>query len=161
MDSGTLIMGAVLIAICVLPFVIVGRNRKKKKKQILQLLTNIAKKYNAQISRYDFCAGFAIGLDETKNAVVLYKQGQDGVTENYVNLSEIQKSRAVTTHRTVGDKDRNFNVIDRLDLVLVPIAKQKEDIKLPFFDAEDSLQMSSEMPLAEKWSDLINGRLKG
>ncbi len=161
MDLGTLIMGAAIVAICMLPFVIIGNAGKKRKKRTLQSLTNMAKQYNGQISQYEFCANFAIGIDEAKNFVFFYKRSKDEVEEEYVDLSEIKKSKVVTTSRTVGNKDQNHSVIDRLDLAFVPKAVNKEEIKWAFFDVEENLQLSSELPMIEKWSNLINDRIKG
>ena len=36
MDLGSAIVGAIIITICILPFIMIGRSRKKKEKQFIQ-----------------------------------------------------------------------------------------------------------------------------
>ncbi len=57
-------------------------------------------------------------------------------------------------------KDGNQKMIDRLELCFISKAKDKPEIKLEFFNADVHPQLYGELQTVEKWSKLINGRLK-
>lgn len=160
MDLGSTIIGAIIIAICIVPFIIMSQNRKKRERKTLQLLINIANQQNCIISKHEICGDFIIGIDETKNFVFFFKQLKDKVVEQYINLAEIQSCKVKNTARTVIIKNYNHNVIDKLELNFIPFDKNKKETTLEFFNTENSLQIVGEFQSVEKWSKLINDSLK-
>lgn len=161
MDSGTLIIGIISIIGCVLPFVLLSRSKKKKEKQLLHLLTNIAERFNCKITRHEFYGELAIGLDESANFLFFLKDVKDMEAARHINLAEIQHCKIVNTGRTINNKEGSYQAIDRLDLSFVPFDKNKPNILLEFYNAEISLQLGGELRLIEKWEKIVNERLKG
>ncbi|HET6245272.1 MAG: hypothetical protein H0V01_02025 [Bacteroidetes bacterium] len=139
MDLGSAIIGAILIAICIVPFILMSRGRKKREKQILQSLTDIAVQHNCQISQHEFCGDFVIGIDEAKNFVFFHKQRKDRVIEQFIDLAKIQNCKVINSNQTITNKDGNYKVIDKLELSFIPIAKEKTEITLEFFNSDVSL----------------------
>jgi hypothetical protein len=160
MDMGSIITGVVIIAICIIPFVLLGGGGKKRKKQLLQALSNIAEKQNSKITQHDICGEFAIGLDETTNILFFYKKVKEKETAQYVLLSNIQSCKAVTTNRTSKDKGVSHSAVAKFELVLTPVDKNNTDIRLELYNAEDSMQLSGELKMMQKWEQTVNGRLK-
>ncbi|MDO9039135.1 MAG: hypothetical protein Q7U59_12400 [Lutibacter sp.] len=67
MNLGTAIVGAIFIAIFMLPFIFMLSGRKKKEKQLRQSILAIANNHNCKISQQEISDEFAIGLDESLN----------------------------------------------------------------------------------------------
>lgn len=160
MEFGTAIIGAIFIAICIVPFIVMSLNRKKKENQILKSLTNLAKQHNCQITQHDICRDFIIGIDEQKNFAFFYKNMDDSVVEQFVDLAEIQSCKAVDKTRPVNSKAANDNVIENLELSFMPIDKTKKVMSFGFYDSEVYIQLNGELQLVEKWAQLINKQLK-
>lgn len=157
---GSTIIGTITMIICALPFVMVNNSKKKREKIFLQSLLEIAAQNNCQIYQHEILGNFAIGIDETKNFVFFYSQIKDKENKQYVDMSETQSCKVINTSRTFKNKDGNQKVIERLALSFVPTAKNKPEIIIEFFNADVSLRLNGELQLIEKWSNLINDRLK-
>ena len=158
MDTSTAIVTAILIGISIIPFTLMARRRKKEEQHCLQSLTNLANKYECQISQHEICGDFGIGIDDNKNAVLYFEQMKDKIIEVFIDLTTVQKcSVNRTTHSTsVG----NDSVIDKLELSFSPLVKDKPDILLEFFNIERCSHLNGELQTAEKWSKMINDRLR-
>lgn len=160
MDLGSTIIGIVAVIICILPFIMMNNGRKKREKVLLQSLSEIAARYNCQISRYDVFSNFAIGIDEAKNVVFFFKQNDDNKMTQFVDLSKIQSCKVINTSRTLKSRDGNQKITDRLELNFIPAVKNLPEVKMEFFNAEVSLHLNGEIQTIEKWCELINSRLK-
>lgn len=160
MDLGSTIVGAIIIIICIVPFILMSQSIKKRKRQMLQSLTKIATQHYCQITQYEFCGDFIIGIDKIKNFVFFYKKLKDKEVEQFIDLDNIQNCKVINLNRTITNKDGNHKVIDKLALDFIPISKDKTEITLEFFNSDVSIQFSGELQSIEKWSKLINDQLK-
>lgn len=159
MNSGSTIIGAIAIIICVLPFIMMSLNKRKKEKKILQSLSEISAKNSCQIDQYEILGSFAIGIDETKNFVFFYRLSKDTEIEQSIDLSEVKSCKIINTSRTLEGKGGNRKALDKLELSFMPTANDKPETKLEFFNADVSMQLYGEWESIEKWSKLINSRL--
>ncbi len=157
MELGNIIIGAVLVAVFVVPFMFAGRNSKNRKKQMLSSLRAIANQHNSNVSIHEFCSDFVIGMDELKNFVFFYKKREDKDLENYIDLSEIKSCR-VHILRREGVKGTD-KVIDKVDLSFTPYDKTKKVIDLEFYNTDVSSVLNGELEAVEKWGKLISDRL--
>ena len=160
MDTGSIIITAILIVVCIVPFVLMSTSRKKRERKTLQSLSDIANKQNCTISKHEIFDNFIIGVDETKKFVFFFKKLEDSVVEQYINLAEIQNCRVKTTAKTVEFNNSTQNIIHRIELAFTEFDKNKKDATLEFFNDEINIQLSGELQLAEKWSAQINDLLK-
>jgi hypothetical protein len=160
MDLNSAMAGAIMIAICILPFISMSRGRKKRDKQMLQSLTEIAKQHNCQISQHEFCGDFVIGIDEIKNSVFFHKHLRDKTIEQFIDLASIKNCKIININRAIKNHEGTHKVIDKLELVFIPASKNKSEITLEFFNSDVTTQLYGELPTIEKWSKLINDRLK-
>jgi len=160
MDLGVTIVGGVIIAACVLPFVIMGRNKMRREKKMLQSLSDLAKSQNCTISSYEFCGDFVIGIDEDKKVSFFYKNAKGKETLDFVNLSDIHTCKSNKVAKTTKDSNGNTDVHDVVELCFVSNNKANQDHRFILFNEEDSIRLSGELQVADKWSALINNRLK-
>lgn len=160
MDWGTFITGAIIIAVCVVPFILLANSGKKRKKQLLQTLNDLAEKRRGKIVQHDFWADSAIGLDQQANYLYFIRggNGQDQVQE--VNLADISLCKASNLGRTIGKKHGDYKVVEELELLLTPVEKGAPDISLEFYHHGTDLQINWDVKLLDKWAKLINDQLK-
>jgi len=154
------IIGAIIIAICIVPFIIMSKNRKKRERKSLQALISTASKHNCNISMHEICGDFIIGIDEPHKNVFFVKQMKDNLIEQHVNLADIQNCRIKNTARTISDKNGNFNVVDKLELSFVPLLKNNKEISLEFYNADNGMLIVGELQSVEKWAKLINNSMQ-
>ncbi|MRT92254.1 hypothetical protein [Ancylomarina sp. 16SWW S1-10-2] len=160
MNLGSTITGAILVAICVVPVVMMEHKRKKKERKTLQSLINIANQHNCKVSKHEICGDFVIGIDETKKHVFFSKQLADGVVNQSVNLADVKNCVVQNATRRIVNKDSTTNVVDKLELNFIPFDKSKSDITMEFFNSEINTQLNGELQSFESWSKLIKSYLK-
>jgi hypothetical protein len=158
-NLGSTIIGAIIIIILALPFIMSSRNKKETQKKMLQSLSGVSAKNNCQIDQHEILGSFAIGIDETKNFAFFYHLSAGKEIEQSINLSEVKNCKVINTSRTLQEKGGNRKVIDKLELSFMPTANNKPEVKLEFFNSEESLQQNGVLQSIEKWSKLINSRL--
>jgi len=160
MDLGSALTGTILLIVCIVPFVIISYNSKKKQKIMLLSLKKIAQQHNCQINKHEFCGNFVIGIDHAKNFIFFSKRANDNMVEQYVDLAEVRSCRVVNTSRTMKSQNGNCQVIEKLELVFFPVLKNKIETTLEFYNDEVNMQLAGELQCIENWSKIVNNRLK-
>ena len=161
MDSTSIITLIVLLVICVLLAVTMKIYNKKKKKEALADLATFAAENDCSITFSDNWKGNStntkIAVDSNKFWLFFIRKINDVENKITLNLSEIRKANLVSKTGSAGEGKNKQTVIDTINLELSFKAKDKPAILLEFYNNEfDSLQLSSELQLAEKWAILIN-----
>lgn len=150
-------MGAIIVAVCVVPIVLISMNTKKKKSKRLQDLKNSASAQNCHITKHEILGNIILGIDEVSNSIFFMKQVEETVFTQLVNLAEFQSCRVINLGRAVN----NSTVIEKLELCFYPKSKNNSQQVLTFYDSDvDGLSLSGELQLIEKWEGIINSRIK-
>ncbi|MCK0158470.1 hypothetical protein MWU65_14845 [Cellulophaga sp. F20128] len=158
MDQESTIIGAVVAALCIIPFVFILRTKKKAENNMLNALKEIANRYSCSIATYEYSGDFIIGMDLAKNYVFFYKKTKTHEDEQVINLAEFQDCKILQSSRNNHNKS-SFSEIKTLDLQF--LSKQnKVDRKLEFYNAEDNLQLNGELEAIKKWSKTITEQLQ-
>ena len=160
MDPVSIIIGIFFLALFIVPFIIMSRKGKKSEKQLLQTLAGIAEQHKCQLSQHEISGDFGIGLDEMKNFVFFCTNTTGQEIRQAIDLTGIQHCRLIKASRTINGKEGKHEVIERLELGFVPIAKDRPEIRLEFFNAEAGRQLNGELQSIEKWLTRINARVK-
>lgn len=160
MNLGTFIVGVIALGICVLPFVLMVGGRKKKEKKLLLLFSTMAKEQNCEISQYEFCDEFIIGLDEIANFLFFFRKSNSKEMSEQINLAEIKTCKINRIGHYDNNKEGSHSTIEKLELQFSFIDKNKTDLFLPFFNEEEDIQMNGEIQVIEKWNEIVNKRLK-
>ena len=156
MDTSTIIIGAILLAICILPFVLISRNRKKKEQELLKSLTNLANEHQSKISQFEVCGDQMIGIDEDTKSIFFIKQTDKETVVKHVSLSNVQHCELVkTTVNSSGD-----TIIDRLELKFVPIDPHQPQYIIEFYNLSERFQLNGELQMIEKWFKIIEDLIK-
>jgi len=160
MDKGSAIMGAVLIALIIIPFIIYSRNASKKKSQLLKQLKALASANNGQISRHEFSGHTLIGIDENKRLVFFIKKIHDQLTEQFIDLAGIQEVKIYNGGKLINNQNAEVRISDKLEMGFIPREPGHVTTKLEFFNVKDNFQLHTELQTAEKWAEEINSLLK-
>ncbi len=160
MDNGSILLGiAVLASIC-LPFAFMIRGQRKRTKKLLNTLDELANKEQSKIGLHEVCGDMAIGFNEEQDKIFFIKNINENPVESVVDLKKVQQCKFVNTPKAIHGDHGNFNVIDKLLIRFSNKTKESADASFLIYDSEESLQLSGELQLAEKWEKLINDRLK-
>lgn len=160
MELGSSIVGAILIALCILPLIMMSRSRKKREEFMMQSLSRIATENNCTISQHELCTNFAIGLDNAKPALIFYKKTKENTYEQFVDLSQVQSCKVYNASRSFPNKGGTQKVIDKLELGLIPLDRTKPEIRLEFFNAAVSPQLFSELQAIQTWAKRVTASLR-
>lgn len=156
LDTGTAIVGLIIIVICVVLFIMMNRSGKSKHTALLKMLEEFARQNNHTLAQSDACPTLAIGLDASRRKLFyLKKKGQQHDMQLF-DLSEYEKSYVMSNTRTAGEKG-DLKAIDRLVLVLSAGKRKQSDAMLEFYNVEyDSLRLMGESQLVERWTVIVN-----
>jgi hypothetical protein len=158
MDTWTIIIAAVLLAVALLPFIFSGKKYRKQKKQLVKALNGLAEKQNAGISQYEACDSFGIGIDKDTGYLFFARLVQDEIAPQTVFLSQINRCQLRTSSRLL---DEGVKVIDRVELVLHPVSGTQPLVVFEVYNTEyDNLTIRNELLTAIRWEQIISGILK-
>jgi hypothetical protein len=157
MDLGVTLIGIIIVVLCAMPFTLTYRNRKKKEKQFLLSLKELAQHHNCKITQYEVFGYFAIGIDDAKSYVFFVLKTEEKLKQQYINLSNVKTCEITKINRSINKKE---TIIDHLSLNFGLVDKSKPNIALDFYNSDISYQLSGEIQSIEKWYKLINDLLK-
>lgn len=159
MDLGSTLVGLIIIALCVIPFILLSRGSKRKNKQMLLELESIAKEQSCIINKHEFCGDFVIAIDEAKKHLFFYKENNQHQSKLFVDLAHIKSCRINKVDKRIQNMDGAYTIIDKLSLCFKPRANNQKEIQLELYNSDVNLQLSGELQLIEAWQQLINSRL--
>ncbi|WP_028890781.1 hypothetical protein [Tenacibaculum sp. 47A_GOM-205m] len=151
MDLGTTIVGAVLLIICIAPFILVRKRQLTKKNEKLQILNNLSQEHNCFIQEYESCNDFILGIDKSKNFLFFHKHSEETTHSQVINLQEIDECVVIKKTRSINDKT--------IALIELNFIKKNEVTSIIIYDEKTDLLISNELLVANKWSLIINSSL--
>ncbi|MGE0021812.1 MAG: hypothetical protein AB7S72_19235 [Draconibacterium sp.] len=160
MDLTSLIMGLVLLALFVLPFVLVSRSNSKKKNHLLSRLKELALQNNSSIAKYDSCNNLMIGSDEKTTTIFFISETDENEIVKTVQLGAMQKCMVVNTLKSQNGNTKGGSGQGKLALSLLPVKKDSREILLEFYNENDRVQLSDELILINKWNEIISQKLR-
>jgi hypothetical protein len=153
MDTSTIIIALISIAVMSLPFVLSVYNQKKVEKQFIQHARTLAKEFNNTIDRYDVFLNGIIALDE--NAQILYfvhkENGEQRTTR--IPLTEHNKCEVAVTELKSNAKN---TVIETVGIKFPPKTTAQGTVEIKLYDGRTGLTLSNELQLAKNWTGLLN-----
>ncbi|GJM31826.1 MAG: hypothetical protein DHS20C18_08270 [Saprospiraceae bacterium] len=132
----------------------------KEKKRLNEFL-QLAKNHHLTIAESDLWNNdYCIGLDATAKQLFFLKKQDDKEETCIIDLAKIKKCQAKNITKSVKTKGGTHTVTDRLELVFTPKDLKAHDQAIAFYNREESLGITSELPLLTKWEKRINDLLK-
>lgn len=159
MDIITILIGIMVVLICVLPLVVMHKNKKKREAAFKEEISRLAAKSNSKVDEHDRWNKTIIGIDSLNRKLFFIRKIEDRDIQYAIDLSGIQTARIINSHRSVING--NYSVIQKLQLGLVPRDKDKSETLLEFYNADYySLTIMEELQLVEKWSNIVNANIE-
>lgn len=156
----TILIGILVIILFILPFVLVGVGKNKEKKHQMEVLFRTAEDFKCNISQYDYWTDSAIGLDEMANHLFFLHTSNGKEIVQHLLLQDFKCCAVKNFSRNITDREGDHRAIDRLDLEFTPIDKGKPIVHLEFFNSEGNKLHTDELLITEKWSGIVNNRIK-
>ncbi len=160
MDTTTTIIGLALLAIGVLPFVFLGRKRKKIEKKYMQTFLSFVEHNGCTVSKKEQDGNMIIGLDEHNNRLFFLSTNLNEYTPIVVDLNFVKSSTIVKTKKEGVHDDEGVYGIAKIELCFIPAKLNQQTINLEIFDAKKKAEMSSEMLFAREWTKIINDHIE-
>lgn len=160
MNSEILIVGIVILAICIIPFILMGINKRKKVKALTDALHGFATKHQCNISEYEAGGDYIFGLDAQKKVLFFYKNAHHQTSIEKMELALVKHCRAVTSGSEVKNADGTGKLTDKIELVFTMSSKDKPEIRWTLFDALNEIILIEEQQLAERWAARVNSLIK-
>lgn len=160
MDTGTIIITSILILSCILPFIMMNTQRRKKDKQLLQALQKLATNNQTTISHFDLMSKAAIGIDVNKSQLFFYKNVNEHITTIDMILDNVKQCRLVKTQRKNASQTLTHSDIDKIELVFQMYDQQLEPIHIELYNvATDGFNINHELQIAQKWLSIIHEKV--
>ncbi len=158
MDSGTIIISAILLAVALLPFIFTGKKYKRQKKQLVNMLNSLAEQNQVTLSTNEAGASFGIGLAENGRYLFYSRITNEQMSGRAVLLTDKSRCKMKTASRLLEGGEK---VIDRVELVLYPVSSAQPEVVLEMYNAEyDTLTIRDELQIAVRWEQIVGGALK-
>lgn len=150
------IIGAILVALCAIPFVYFAMSRKNNEKKVLQALKDFAQQHQSTITSHEVSGELIIGLDDTSKTLFMSKCFEGQVVNKVIHLSDITGCAVEKHYKSYGKQQS----VDRLGLRFTPKKASATDVYWEFFNSNETYQLSGELQLAEAWVDKIKSQLQ-
>lgn len=150
MNTGTTIVGIILILICIIPFVIISRNKRSREKQLRNTLRKMAEEQGRKIVQQDLWSDSAIGIDQSGFQLYVIHDHESGLQRRFISLKDMQKCRLNQINRRDG-------ITEKIEMVLTPKEKNKPTEVVEFYNAlRDGSVLSGELELGARWNNMIH-----
>jgi hypothetical protein len=154
MNSETIIIGLLSVALFVVPIMYIQHKQKQKAGKALQEFLVMAGQLQVKPTQHELWNDrYAISLDEEQKKLFYLKKDDVKEQKHIVNLADTKRCAVVSVSRDVNGS----KIIDQIGLSLT--SRTGKDLYLGFYNKEESLNMSGELLIAQKWSGLINAAI--
>lgn len=154
MDLGTVLTATIMLAVCVLPFVLMNQKKQKRIKLLTQNFIEFAKENGQAIGEMETCGKVAIGLNTDSTSIFFVKENTIEIQK--VNI-EIKNIANISLEKLHLNESSNF---EKIGLNIQIKGKASKLVELVLFDSNDKMQLDGELQLAEKWLKKLQEVLK-
>lgn len=154
MDLQTTIIGLMSLALGLVPVLYLQGKSKKERKALFTSFTALTKGHDLTITMFDtWGPNYVIGLDQEKCKLFYCKMDDSEAKGEVIDLLNVRQCAVQSDSRDInGNK-----VFDRIELIITHLSSTKPSTtSLMFYLKEESLNLSDELVLAEKWKGIVN-----
>lgn len=155
MDSSTIIIAAILIAISVIPFLGSYLSARKKKKYFVQELNTMASCYDSKITKQEVFNNMTFGYDASNDNLFFIKKGKKSGQVKFMPLSAYSRCELYRQDDTKGD-DRGEKIPELLCIRFFPRTSENKVVDIEIYNAAEDYRLSGEREFGEQWVTTIN-----
>ncbi len=157
MDTGMIMVIAILLIVCITPFVIISSTTKKREKHLKETLQQHIAKNRATLVDYAVHNDFALGLDSL-NKIYCYHKTKDKELFQQIDLNDIKSCEVKKNTNRIKNDSSSYEVVQRVALVFTPRQGSKiEEFEL--YNEDISSQLNGEIALATTWKKKVSNLL--
>lgn len=152
METGMIVIAAVLFAVILVPTLLIIQNTKKQSKKLFNGLKAAVAKNNGVLTQHTEQNDFALGIDETHKAIYFFKKSEVIETSQIIDLSQIKSCEVITKTRRIK-KEKGFEeIMEKINLEFT--SKKDNEVKqIELYNEEESL-LTDELTIAENWKKI-------
>jgi hypothetical protein len=155
METGMVIITAILFTIILVPIVLLILMTRKKSRTLLNGLKAAAAHANGNISEHTEVRNFAVGLDTNNRAFYFFKKTEEAEINQVVGLASVATCELEKRTKRIRADKHSYEIIESVALVFTN--KQGHLIeKIEFYNDTDSIQLNGELVAAETYINKIN-----
>jgi hypothetical protein len=153
MDLATLIIGLLSVAVFIVPVLYIQRKQKGNSGKLLAAFMAAGAQQGLRITKHErWNEQFAIGLDETQHKLFYMNKQALTPQQVVVDLAEVKNCAVVNMSRDVNGS----RIIDLIGLRFSFHNTKWPEQLLEFYNKEESMLLSGELQLAEKWRVIVS-----
>lgn len=158
MDTGMITIAVVLTAIVLMPFFLITANAKKKTKQLINQLHELALKKGSTVTKTVVQGKCALGLDESGRCLFFLKKTSEIEQFKWVDLKNVKSCTVQKRSRTIK-LDKTLNEI--MESVALSFTLSNNDTEIfELYNEEECIQLGGEILVAEEWKNKVDTILK-
>lgn len=157
MSTGTLVVGAVLTALCIGPFLFLILSGKANSRKIIKLFDIQSSMRELNISEHDSWKNKAIGIDPSKKELLFVQSKKGEVKTVVVKLNDYISCQTNEHYRNTEDSSES--IISRITLDFSPAKNKASNLSLEIFDLKTDMDLEAEQVLMKKWVPIIQKEL--
>lgn len=161
MDTSSIIIGLVILAVFIGPIVLLHLARRKRERRQMVQFEQYVQSKGLQLTDRELWNHYGIGIDAPQQQLFYTKQHLDENREHLIGLADIascETTREMTLPTT--GKSEDDKVLDRLQLLIRFKDARKEPVHLEFYNRDESTGLSNELELTEKWRKRIHAHIR-
>jgi len=155
MDLGTILTATIMLSICVLPFILMNRKKKRRIKKLQQNFMDFISEKGQNIGENEICGDFVIGLDNISKHLYFIKQNQSTDIQVCIPINTITDCKLEKIYEIDSNSMDQSTALDKVLLTFTTKEAQSKNKTLILFDSDDQMQLDGELQLGEKWSKII------
>lgn len=146
-------IGTLLLLITTLPIFYLLYQSKKSARQFKQKIVELAAANKGQITQYEACGNFILGIDAPNKHLYFYQKTATNFVEFGINLGTYKSCEAV---KKMTEGNGAPSVLEAVALRLIPKSAPTKEVRLQLYHESTAINQVGEVRFAEQWATRIN-----
>jgi hypothetical protein len=159
MDTSTAIIGTLILALFLLPVFIIARSGRRKMTRFEREFFSEASRNELNISEKDVYNEIAIGIDTSRNTILLLNWSGPERTTSVFNLKDVGVFESNPGYAEFKKPGFNFKKVEKLGFKFQFTDSIRPEINIVFYTAGFGQLRDAEVRLFSKWVEIIRKKM--
>ena len=155
MESGTTIIGLIMLSLFILPVLIIARSGRNKGKRHEKDFFTYVSRNDLKISEKDFWDDYAIGIDKSQNTIIYISWDGPEKVHTVFKLKDVRNFETIPDYSQLNRKDFSYNNVRRLGFRFQFRDAASQELTITFYISEFGQITDNQIRLFKKWSVII------
>ncbi|MCC7233517.1 MAG: hypothetical protein IT242_11280 [Bacteroidia bacterium] len=152
------LIAGVILTICIIPFIIMYRNAKRRETTLLKSLQDAATTTEDALSKYEVWSNIAVGINDSMTRFFAVRRNENEFRHYSMNLSDFNHCRLIEEKKKI--KNTSSDEAEITENIRFEFMKRNQDgnrEQIEIYNSKkDSLLLADERRLAISWCDIVN-----